>query len=382
MRFCLAALGWPAEVPDHVSLAPLIRVRQAFDQYACVRPAKLFPGVRSPLADKRPEQIDIVVIRENSEGEYVDNGGRVRRGTPDEYAVQTAVHTRRGIERILRYGFALARRRRRHLTMVTKSNAQRHAYTLWDDILDELKPQFADVETERQHADAAAMNFVRQPERMDVVVASNLFGDLLTDLGGVISGGLGLAPSTNTNPERDFPSMFEPVHGSAPDIAGKGIANPIAAIFERGLDARSPRTIRRGNAHSHRRRTNARRRPQNARSGRATFDRADGGKNSRLRFDLMDTPDANSTDTTETRVTSRRFVDSERPVASKSSKGSPRPQSRKSLRAAAAAEHRPYVSLDNAQRNDHGAGTERFCGTWPSSNPNNGAFHVRRTGTR
>jgi tartrate dehydrogenase/decarboxylase/D-malate dehydrogenase len=231
----LGALGWPAEVADHVSLAPLIRLRQAFDQYACVRPAKLFPGVRSPLADKRPGDIDIIVIRENSEGEYVDNGGRVRRGTPDEYAVQTAVHTRRGIERILRYGFALARRRRRHLTMVTKSNAQRHAYTLWDDVLEELRPQFADVETERQHADAAAMNFVRQPERMDVVVASNLFGDLLTDLGGVISGGLGLAPSTNTNPERRFPSMFEPVHGSAPDIAGQGIANPIAAILSAAL---------------------------------------------------------------------------------------------------------------------------------------------------
>ena len=200
-----------------------------------MRPAKLFPGVRSPLADKRPDDIDIVVIRENSEGEYVDNGGRVRCGTPDEYAVQTAVHTRRGIDRILRYGFALARRRRRHLTMVTKSNAQRHAYTLWDDVLDELRPQFADIETERQHADAAAMNFVRQPERMDVVVASNLFGDLLTDLGGAISGGLGLAPSTNTNPERDFPSMFEPVHGSAPDIAGKGIANPIAAILSTAL---------------------------------------------------------------------------------------------------------------------------------------------------
>jgi tartrate dehydrogenase/decarboxylase/D-malate dehydrogenase len=231
----LGALGWPAEVPDHVSLAPLIRIRQAFDQYACVRPAKLLPGVRSPLADKRPADIDMVVIRENSEGEYVDNGGRVRRGQSDEYAVQTAIHTRRGIERILRYGFALARRRRRHLTMVTKSNAQRHAYTLWDDVLEELRPEFVDIETERQHADAAAMNFVRQPERMDVIVASNLFGDLLTDLGGVIAGGLGLAPSTNTNPERTFPSMFEPVHGSAPDIAGQGIANPIAAILSAAL---------------------------------------------------------------------------------------------------------------------------------------------------
>ena len=227
----LGAVGWPELLPDYETLAPLVRIRQAFDQYACVRPARLYPGLKSVLAGKGPEQIDIVVIRENSEGEYVDNGGRIRRGTPDEYAVQTALHTRRGIERILRYGFALARKRRRRLTMATKSNAQRHAYGLWDDVLAELAPQFADIASERQHCDALVMNFVRWPERFDVVVASNLFGDLLTDLGGVLGGGLGLAPSTNTNPERYFPSMFEPVHGSAPDIAGKGIANPIAAIL-------------------------------------------------------------------------------------------------------------------------------------------------------
>jgi tartrate dehydrogenase/decarboxylase/D-malate dehydrogenase len=236
----LGALGWPAKVPDHVSLAPLVQIRQTFDQYACVRPARLLPGVPSVLADKKPDDIDLVVIRENSEGEYVDNGGRIRRGTPDEYAVQTAVHTRKGIERILRYGFELARRRAANsrpprLTMVTKSNAQRHAYVLWDDILDELAPQYPDVTSDRQHADAAAMNLVRCPERFDVIVASNLFGDLLTDLAGVIAGGLGLAPSTNTNPERRFPSMFEPVHGSAPDIAGRGIANPIAAILSVAL---------------------------------------------------------------------------------------------------------------------------------------------------
>ena len=227
----LGACGWPAELPDHVTLAPLVRIRQAFDQYACVRPARLYPGLTSVLAGKGPADIDFVVIRENSEGEYVDNGGRVRRGTPDEFAVQTAIHTRRGIERILRFGFQMARQRRRRLTMVTKSNAQRHAYVLWDDVLEELAPQYADVTTDKQHADAAVMNFVRRPESFDVVVASNLFGDILTDLGGTIAGGLGLAPSTNTNPERKFPSMFEPVHGSAPDIAGKGIANPIAAIL-------------------------------------------------------------------------------------------------------------------------------------------------------
>jgi tartrate dehydrogenase/decarboxylase/D-malate dehydrogenase len=231
----LGAVGWPAEIPDHVSLAPLVQIRQAFDQYACVRPARLYPGVRSYLADKQPGQIDFVVVRENSEGEYVDNGGRMKRGTSDEFAVQTALHTRRGIERILRYGFALARSRHRRLTMATKSNAQRYAYVLWDDILAELAPQYPDVASERQHCDALVMNLVRWPEKFDVIVASNLFGDLLTDLGGVLAGGLGLAPSTNTNPERRFPSMFEPVHGSAPDIAGQGIANPIAAILSAAM---------------------------------------------------------------------------------------------------------------------------------------------------
>jgi tartrate dehydrogenase/decarboxylase/D-malate dehydrogenase len=226
----LGALGWPDEVPDHVSLAPLITLRQRFDQYACMRPAKLLPGVKSVLAGKGPADIDMVVIRENSEGEYVDNGGRIRRGTPDEFAVQTAIHTRKGIERILRFGFEVARTRSKRMTMVTKSNALKHGYVLWDDVLDEIAPEYPDVATDKQHADAAAMNMVRRPESFDVVVASNLFGDILTDLAGVIAGGLGLAPSTNTNPERTFPSMFEPVHGSAPDIAGKGIANPIAAI--------------------------------------------------------------------------------------------------------------------------------------------------------
>lgn len=231
----LGAVGWPALVPDHITLAPLVQIRQTFDQYACVRPARLFPGLKSVLADKKPGDIDLVVLRENSEGEYVDNGGRLKRGTPDEVAVQSALHSRRGVERILRYGYELARKRRRKLTMATKSNAQRHAYVLWDEVLEELSPQYSDVESERQHCDALVMNFVRWPERFDVVVASNLFGDLLTDLSGVLGGGLGLAPSTNTNPERLYPSMFEPVHGSAPDIAGKGIANPIAAILSAAM---------------------------------------------------------------------------------------------------------------------------------------------------
>ena len=231
----LGAVGWPAELPDYATLAPLVKIRQSFDQYACVRPAKLLPGVPCPLAGKGPKEVDFVVIRENSEGEYVDNGGRFHPGTPEEFATQTALHTRRGVERILRYGFEMARKRRSRLTMATKSNAQRFAYVLWDEILAELAPQFPDVQSERQHCDALLMNLVRWPERFDVIVASNLFGDLLTDLGGVLAGGLGLAPSTNTNPERRFPSMFEPVHGSAPDIAGKGIANPVAAILSTAM---------------------------------------------------------------------------------------------------------------------------------------------------
>ena len=227
----LGAIGDPARIPDHVTLAPLIRIRQSFDQYACVRPARLFPGVRTPLAGKGPEDIDLVVIRENSEGEYVDNGGRFRVGTPDEFAVQTALHTRKGIERILRFGFRMAGTRRGHLTMITKSNAQRYGFVLWDQVLEQLRAEHPDIEVAKYHIDAAVMNMVRWPERFDVVVASNLFGDILTDLSGILAGGLGQAPSSNINPERRFPSMFEPVHGSAPDIAGQGIANPTAAIL-------------------------------------------------------------------------------------------------------------------------------------------------------
>jgi tartrate dehydrogenase/decarboxylase/D-malate dehydrogenase len=227
----LGALGAPDRLTDHITLEPLVRLRQAFDQYACVRPARLFPGVRSPLAVKGASEVDLVVVRENSEGEYVYCGGRFKVGEPEEFALQTAVHTRRGIQRILRFGFELAVTRRQHLTLITKSNAQRYGFVLWDEILEELREQYPSVRTDKQHVDAAAMNFVRWPDRFDVVVGSNLFGDILSDLGGVIGGGLGLAPSANLNPEREYPSMFEPVHGSAPDIAGQGIANPVAAIL-------------------------------------------------------------------------------------------------------------------------------------------------------
>lgn len=231
----LGAVGWPAKLPDHVTLAPLVKIRQSFDQYACLRPVKLYPGVPSVLAGKGPDEIDFVVLRENSEGEYVDLGNRFHVGRPDEFALQTGLHTRKGVDRVLRFGFQLALKRRKRLTMVTKSNAQRYAYVMWDEIWEEIRREFPDVETDKQHADACAMNFVRWPERFDVVVASNLFGDLLTDLGGIIGGGLGLAASTNTNPERTYPSMFEPVHGSAPDIAGQGIANPLAAMLSAAM---------------------------------------------------------------------------------------------------------------------------------------------------
>jgi tartrate dehydrogenase/decarboxylase / D-malate dehydrogenase len=229
----LGAVGWPARLPDHITLAPLIRLRQSFDLYACVRPARTFAGVRGPLRSEQP--IDLVVVRENSEGEYVDNGGALALNTPNEVALQTAVHTRRGVERILRFSFDLARTRRRRLAMITKSNAQRYAYVLWDRLLAELAPQFADVAVEKLHIDAATLELVRRPHTFDVIVGSNLFGDILSDLTGGITGSLGLNPSANLNPERRFPSLFEPVHGSAPDIAGKGIANPTAAVLSAAM---------------------------------------------------------------------------------------------------------------------------------------------------
>ncbi len=229
----LGAVGWPARLPDHITLTPLIRLRQAFDLYACVRPARTFTGVRGPL--RRDDPIDVVVVRENSEGEYVDNGGALAVNTPNEVALQTAVHTRRGVERILRFSFELARTRRRRLAMITKSNAQRYAYVLWDRVLAEMTPQFDDVAVEKLHIDAATLELVRRPHTFDVVVGSNLFGDILSDLTGGITGSLGLNPSANLNPERRFPSLFEPVHGSAPDIAGKGIANPTAAVLSAAM---------------------------------------------------------------------------------------------------------------------------------------------------
>ncbi|MGI8970200.1 MAG: tartrate dehydrogenase, partial [Dehalococcoidia bacterium] len=226
------AVGWPT-VPDHISLWGLrLAICQGFDQYANVRPARILPGVRAPLRDRGPGDLDFVVVRENSEGEYAGAGGRVHRGTPQEVAIQTSVFTRFAVERVIRYAFELARSRpRRHLTSVTKSNAQQYSMVLWDEIFHSLAKQYSDVTTEEWLVDAMTTRMVLHPETLDVVVASNLHADILTDLAGALSGSLGLAPSANLNPERRFPSMFEPVHGSAPDIAGKGIANPIAAIW-------------------------------------------------------------------------------------------------------------------------------------------------------
>jgi tartrate dehydrogenase/decarboxylase/D-malate dehydrogenase len=229
----LGAVGWPARLPDSVTLVPLIQLRQAFGLYANVRPAQTFRGVPGPLRSDRP--IDLVVVRENSEGEYVDNGGTLAADTPNEVATQLAIHTRQGVARILRFAFELARPRRRRLAMITKSNAQRHAYGLWDKLLVEISPEFSDVAVEKLHVDAATLHLVRRPHTFDVIVASNLFGDILSDLTGGITGSLGLNPSANLDPQRHFPSLFEPVHGSAPDIAGKGLANPVGAVLSAAM---------------------------------------------------------------------------------------------------------------------------------------------------
>jgi tartrate dehydrogenase/decarboxylase/D-malate dehydrogenase len=225
------AVGFPT-VPDHVSLRGLrLPICQGFDQYVCLRPSLLLPGVKSPLAGKKPGEIDFVVVRENTEGEYAGAGGRSHRGLPEDVAVETSIFTRTGVERIVRYAFRLARSRRKKLVSATKSNAQQHSMTFWDEVVDRVAPEYPDVSVDRVLIDALAARFVMKPESLDVVVASNLFGDILTDLGAAVVGGLGLAPSGNIDPERRRPSMFEPVHGSAPDIAGKGIANPIAMVW-------------------------------------------------------------------------------------------------------------------------------------------------------
>ena len=229
----LGAVGHP-ELQDHTTLnGLLLPIRRAFDQYVCERPSVLYPGITSPLRDKKAWDIDMVVIRENSEGEYADVGGFQYLGFPEEVGIQTAVFTRRGCDRVITYAFELARRRDkgRSVTSVTKSNAQGYGMVVWDRAFEGVAARYSDIRTESLLVDAACMDFVRRPESFDVVVGSNLFGDILTDIGAIITGSMGWAPSGNIDPERRFPSMFEPVHGSAPDIAGKNIANPLAAIL-------------------------------------------------------------------------------------------------------------------------------------------------------
>jgi tartrate dehydrogenase/decarboxylase/D-malate dehydrogenase len=224
------AVGAP-DVPDHVSLWGLrLPICQGFDQYANVRPARVLPGVKSPLANGR--DIDWVVIRENSEGEYAGMGGRSHRGLPIEVGTEVAVFTRKGVERIHRFAFELARKRpRKHLTLVTKSNAQRHGMVLWDEVFFQVAKDFPEVKTQRILVDAVTTVMVLKPASLDVIVASNLHADILSDLAAALSGSLGIAPTANLNPERAFPSMFEPIHGSAFDITGKGVANPIATFW-------------------------------------------------------------------------------------------------------------------------------------------------------
>ncbi|HEY1307161.1 MAG TPA: tartrate dehydrogenase [Vicinamibacterales bacterium] len=228
----LGAIGDP-RVADHISARELILpLRQKLGQWVNLRPMRLMPGIASPLAGRGAKDIDMVCVRENSEGEYCGMGGRLHAGTPFELAEQTGVFTRNGIERIARYAFRLAQSRpRKLLASATKSNALQHAMVLWDEVVAGVAKEFPDVELKKYHVDALCARMVTHPQTLDVIVASNLFGDILTDIGSAISGSLGVAPGGNINPDRTTPSMFEPIHGSAPDIAGKGIANPIAAIW-------------------------------------------------------------------------------------------------------------------------------------------------------
>src|SRR5713101_9143655 len=227
----LGAVGDP-RVPDHVSLwGLLIPIRRTFRQYVNLRPVRLFHGIESPLKNWQPGQIDFSIVRENNEGEYSNIGGRLYEGTPHEMAVQQTIFTRRGIDRILRFAFDLARKTKKHVTSATKSNGIIYTMPFWDECFQKMSAEYPDVRVDQYHIDILTAHFVKHPDWFDVVVGSNLFGDILSDLGPAVVGSMGLAPSANLNPERECPSLFEPVHGSAPDIAGKGIANPVAQIW-------------------------------------------------------------------------------------------------------------------------------------------------------
>lgn len=228
----LGAVGHP-DIQDHITLnGLLLPIRRKFDQYVCERPSVLYPGTSSPLRGVEPGDVDMLVIRENVEGEYAEVGGFQYQGTPDEIAIQTGVFTRKGCDRIIRYAFEAARKRtKKHVTSITKSNALGYGMVMWDRAFESIAADYPDIETNTLLIDAACMDFIRRPQSFDVVVGSNLFGDILTDIGAIITGSMGLAQSGNIDPERRYPSMFEPVHGSAPDIAGRGIANPLAQIM-------------------------------------------------------------------------------------------------------------------------------------------------------
>jgi tartrate dehydrogenase/decarboxylase/D-malate dehydrogenase len=233
----LGAVGHP-DIPDHITLhGLLLPIRRSFDQFANVRPAVLYTGVESPLKGFPPREIDMIVVRENTEGEYAPVGGFVHHHHPAEVAIQTAVFSRHGCERVIRFAFELAckRNRMRRVTSITKSNAQAYGLVLWDRVFQAVSKDFPEIETESLLVDAAAMNFIRRPHTFDVVVASNLFGDILSDVSAIVAGSIGLAASANIDPTRKFPSLFEPVHGSAPDIAGRGIANPMAAVLSASM---------------------------------------------------------------------------------------------------------------------------------------------------
>lgn len=227
------AVGWPATVPDHISLwGSLIKFRRDFDQYVNLRPVRLMPGVPCPLANRKVGDIDFFVVRENTEGEYSSVGGRMFEGTERETVLQEAIFTRKGVDRILKFAFDLAQSRpKKHLTSATKSNGIAISMPYWDERVEAMAKDFPEVRWDKYHIDILTARFVLSPERFDVVVASNLFGDILSDLGPACTGTIGIAPSANLNPDRTFPSLFEPVHGSAPDIYGQGIANPIAMIW-------------------------------------------------------------------------------------------------------------------------------------------------------
>jgi tartrate dehydrogenase/decarboxylase/D-malate dehydrogenase len=236
------AVGWPATVPDHISLwGSLIKFRREFDQYVNLRPAKLMPGIRSPLVDRqgqalRPGDIDMLIVRENTEGEYSSIGGRMFEGTPREFVIQETVMSRHGVDRVLKFAFEAAMQRpRRKLTSATKSNGISITMPYWDERVEAMAKAYPDVMVDRFHIDILTAHFVQRPQQFDVVVASNLFGDILSDLGPACTGTIGIAPSANLNPTREWPSLFEPVHGSAPDIAGKQLANPIGQIWSAAM---------------------------------------------------------------------------------------------------------------------------------------------------